>query len=248
MTKEGEKFIQEMRVYLLTRGVNEEEIDSFLMEAEDHLIEGEKEGKTVKQIFGQSPKVYAKELFDSMDISTKENRKLITRLMAGIFGTFLVSQLIDGNTSFSIFEIIGYPVSLVLWVVAIIVGLRITSFRSGVKSFFIIYGFVMVPMLSTAGVALLHLKYGIDILFLSEPVAFIVGGVIVLALIANFTSLIGVLSSSLLLVAIFGAQLLVRLLQLEGFAWEMGAYVVSMGGIIVLMAFREKLPRVFSRG
>ncbi|MGA9287803.1 MAG: hypothetical protein WBV93_05580, partial [Anaerobacillus sp.] len=172
MTKEGEKFIQETRVYLLTRGVNEEEIDHFLMEAEDHITEGEKEGKTVKQIFGQSPKAYANELIDSMDISTKENINLIARLMAGIFGIFIVSQLIDGNTSFSLIEIIGYPVSLVLWVVALIGGLRIASFKSGVKSFLIIYGTVIIPMLSTVGVALLHIKYGSDILFLSEPVAF----------------------------------------------------------------------------
>ncbi|MGB8000654.1 MAG: hypothetical protein WCF60_11280 [Anaerobacillus sp.] len=248
MTKEGEKFIQETRVYLLTRGVNEEEIDSFLMEAEDHITEGEKEGKTVKQIFGQSPKAYANELIDSMDISTKENINLIARLMAGIFGIFIVSQLIDGNNSFSLIEIIGYPVSLVLWVVALIGGLRITSFRSGVKSFLIIYGIVILPMFSTAGVALLHIKYGNDILFLSEPIAFMIGGVIVLALITNFTSLIGVLSSILFLIVIFGAQLLVRLLQLEGFAWEMGAYGVSMVGLLVLMTFRERLPKRFSRG
>ncbi|MGA9289798.1 MAG: hypothetical protein WBV93_15805, partial [Anaerobacillus sp.] len=77
---------------------------------------------------------------------------------------------------------------------------------------------------------------------------FMIGGVIVLALITNFTSLIGVLSSILFLIVIFGAQLLVRLLQLEGFAWEMGAYGVSMVGLLVLMTFRERLPKRFSRG
>ena len=248
MTKEGRKFIQETRVYLLTRGVNEEEIDSFLMEAEDHLKEGEREGKTVKQIFGQSPKRYANELIDSMDISTNENRIIIARLMTGIFGIFIISQFIDGNTSFSLIEIIGYPVSLILWVVALIGGLRIAAFKSGVKSFFILYGLVMIPMLSTAGVALLHLQYGKDVLFLSEPVTFVTGGIIVLSLIANFTALIGILSSVVILVVIFGAQLLVRLLPFEGFAWEIGAYGVSMVGLIALMIFREKLPKTFSRG
>ncbi|QHA91338.1 DUF1129 family protein [Bacillus sp. N1-1] len=248
MTKESEKFIQEMRVYLITKGVGEEEIDSFLMEAEDHLMEGEKEGKTAIDIFGQSPKAYAKELIASMDQSPQDNRKLISRLLFGVFGIFLVSQLMDGNTAFSLIELIGYPVSMIVWLVALVGALRVSSFHSGIKSFLIVYGITMIPMLLTIGVTILHLEYGTDLLFLNQPVAFTVGGIIILGLIANFTSLIGILSSLLLMLILFGSQLLVSILQLEGFAWEIGAYAVSVVGLLMMMSFRNKLPKALMKG
>ena len=42
-------------------------MDAFLADAELHLIEGEKEGKTVSDIFGDSPKEYAEELAKEME-------------------------------------------------------------------------------------------------------------------------------------------------------------------------------------
>ncbi|MBF0707942.1 DUF1129 family protein [Alkalihalobacillus hwajinpoensis] len=248
MTKENEKFIQDMRIYLITKGVGEEEIDSFLMEAEDHLMEGERDGKTAKDIFGKDPKAYAKELIDSMDQSPHDNRKLIARMIAGVFGIFLVSQFIDGNTSFSLIEIIGYPISTIVWLVALIWALRMTSFHTGVKSFLIVYGIVMVPMIFTVGVTILHIEFGRDVLFLSQPVALTVGGIIIIGLIANFNSLIGLLSSLVLMLILFGAQLLFSLLHLESFAWEMCAYVISVVGLIVMMSFRKQLPKTIIKG
>ncbi|WLR59283.1 HAAS domain-containing protein [Guptibacillus hwajinpoensis] len=248
MTKESEKFIQDMRVYLITKGVDEKEIDSFLMEAEDHLVEAEKDGKTANDIFGKSPKAYAKELIDSMDRSPQDNRKLIARLIAGVFGIFLVSQFIDGNTSFSLIEIIGYPISTIAWLVALIGALRMSAFHTGVKSFLIVYGIVMVPMIFTVGVTILHIEFGRDVLFLSQPVALTVGGIIIIGLIANFNSLIGLLSSLVLMLILFGAQLLFSLLHLESFAWEIGAYVISVVGLIVMMSFRKQLPKTIIKG
>ncbi|MYL64537.1 DUF1129 family protein [Bacillus hwajinpoensis] len=248
MTKENEKFIQEMRVYLITKGVDEEDIDSFLMEAEDHLTEGEKEGKTAADIFGKSPKAYAKELIASMEQSAKDNRKLIARLIAGVFGIFLVSQFIDGNTAFSLIELIGYPASTVIWLIALIGALRLSSFHNGVKSFLIVYGITMIPMLFTVGVTILHMEYGTDILFLSQPVVFTIGGIIILGLIANFTSLIGILSSLVLMAILFGSQLLIRLLQLEGFGWEIGAYAVSVIGLLLMMNFQKQVPKPSMKG
>ncbi|WP_273849891.1 DUF1129 family protein [Guptibacillus spartinae] len=245
MMKENEKFIQEMRVYLIAKGVDEGDMNSFLMEAEDHLMEGEKEGKTAADIFGRSPKAYAKELIASMDQSPRENRNLIARIIAGVFGIFLVSQFIEGNTAFSLIEIIGYPVSSIIWLIALVGAMRLSSFHNGVKSFLIVYALTMIPMLFTVGVTLLHMRYGTDVLFLSQPVVFIVGGVIILGLIANFTSLIGILTSLVLMVILFGGQLLIRFLQLEGFGWELGAYAVSVIGLLVMISFHKEGPRTF---
>ncbi|WP_226658779.1 DUF1129 family protein [Guptibacillus hwajinpoensis] len=248
MRKENEKFIQEMRVYLMTKGVDEDEIDSFLMEAEDHLNEGEKEGKTAADIFGKSPKAYAKELIASMGQSHQDNRKFIARLIAGVFGIFLVSQFIDGNNAFSIIELIGYPISTIIWLIALISALRLSSFHSGVRRFLIVYGITMIPMLFTVGVTVLHMEYGTDVLFLSQPVVITVGGIIILGLIANFTSLIGILSSMVLMAILFGSQLLIHLFHLEGFGWEIGAYAVSVVGLLVMMSFQKQVPKTVIKG
>lgn len=248
MRKENKKFIQEMRVYLITKGVDEEDMESFLIEAEDHLTEGEKEGKSAADVFGKSPKAYAKELIASMDQSPQDNRRLIARLIAGVFGIFLVSQFIDGNTAFSLIELIGYPIAAVIWLMALIGALRLSSFHSGVKSFLIVYGITMLPMLFTVGVTVLHMAYGKDILFLSQPVVFTIGGIIILGLIANFTSLIGILSSLVLMAILFGSQFLIRLFQLEGFGWEIGAYAISVIGLLLMMNFQKQGPKPFMKG
>ncbi|EJQ48728.1 hypothetical protein IEQ_03400 [Bacillus cereus BAG6X1-2] len=65
--KEGEKFLIDTKVYLITKGIKEEDVDAFLEDAELHLIEGEKKGKTVSDIFGDSPKAYAEELAREME-------------------------------------------------------------------------------------------------------------------------------------------------------------------------------------
>lgn len=67
ISKEGEKFLIDTKVYLITKGIKEEDVDAFLEDAELHLIEGEEEGKTVSDIFGDSPKEYAEELAKEME-------------------------------------------------------------------------------------------------------------------------------------------------------------------------------------
>lgn len=48
ISKEGEKFLIDTKVYLITKGIKEEDVDAFLEDAELHLIEGRKKGKDSK--------------------------------------------------------------------------------------------------------------------------------------------------------------------------------------------------------
>lgn len=50
ISKEGEKFIEDLNLYLFSTGKSEQEIKEFIQEAEEHLILGEKEGKTIKYL------------------------------------------------------------------------------------------------------------------------------------------------------------------------------------------------------
>ena len=51
ISKQGEQFILDLNLYLISTGKSEKEIKEFIEEAEEHLILGEKEGKTVEDIF-----------------------------------------------------------------------------------------------------------------------------------------------------------------------------------------------------
>lgn len=42
VSKEGEKFLIDTKLYLITKGIKVEDVDAFLEDAELHLIEGEK--------------------------------------------------------------------------------------------------------------------------------------------------------------------------------------------------------------
>lgn len=73
ISKEGEKFIEDLNLYLFSTGKSEQQIKEFIQEAEEHLILGENEGKTIKDIFGDSPEEYAKSVakeisFDKVDV------------------------------------------------------------------------------------------------------------------------------------------------------------------------------------
>ena len=83
--KEGEKFLIDTKVYLITKGIKEEDVDAFIEDAELHLIEGEKEGKTVSDIFGDSPKEYAEELAKEME---KDKGGSIKSIL-GMIGKFI---------------------------------------------------------------------------------------------------------------------------------------------------------------
>lgn len=71
ISKEGDKFLIDTKVYLLTKGIKKEDVNAFLEDAELHLIEGEKQGKTVRDVFGDSPKEFAKQLASEMEVDKR---------------------------------------------------------------------------------------------------------------------------------------------------------------------------------
>ena len=86
LSNEGQKFLDDTQGYLRTKGIRETDIISFIEDAELHLIEGEKKGKTVSDIFVHAPKEYANQLAKEMDIDRKGNYKFIALLYCKFIG------------------------------------------------------------------------------------------------------------------------------------------------------------------
>lgn len=72
LSKEAEQFIIELRMYLLSKGKNEMEMDEIIVELEDHLVQAEAEGKNVKDITGDSPREYMKSIGEELGFDARQ--------------------------------------------------------------------------------------------------------------------------------------------------------------------------------
>ena len=66
VSKQAEQFLVELRMYLISKGKNDQEINEITEELEVHLMEAEAAGKDVSHIIGDSPKNYMKSIGESM--------------------------------------------------------------------------------------------------------------------------------------------------------------------------------------
>lgn len=103
LNKENEKYYDDMLVYIrLKAKSSEQQSEEILMELLDHLIEGQRDGKTAEAIFGDDPKGYADELIGELP---KEN--LCSRLpFFGFLIATYVSWFLIGRGVF--YFIIGF--------------------------------------------------------------------------------------------------------------------------------------------
>jgi hypothetical protein len=71
LSKEAERFVLELKMYLMGKGKNDDEISDVVEELEDHLLQAEADGKDIKDITGDSPREYMKSIGEEMGFDTK---------------------------------------------------------------------------------------------------------------------------------------------------------------------------------
>ncbi|MBJ8051968.1 DUF1129 domain-containing protein [Bacillus cereus] len=195
VSKEGEKFLIDTKVYLITKGIKEEDVDAFLEDAELHLIEGEKKGKTVSDIFGDSPKEYAEELAKEMEKDKSGSIKSILGMIIGIGGYWLLTDILFGspNQQFTLtnVQLIGYPIVLIITIIGTIVAFRMSSFKSNLVGFGIIYIIVIVPILLLVLLMFMNKWYGTPVLQLTTIQSYILAGIVLLVLLIGEAYILG---------------------------------------------------------
>ncbi|MGH0428480.1 DUF1129 domain-containing protein [Bacillus hominis] len=195
ISKEGEKFLIDTKVYLITKGIKEEDVDAFLEDAELHLIEGEKKGKTVRDIFGDSPKEYAEELAKEMEKDKGGSIKSILGMIIGIGGYWLLTNILfeSPNHEFVLtnVQLIGYPIVLMVTVAGIIFAFKMSSFKSKIKEFSIIYVAALLPILLLVLLMFMNKWYGTPVLQLTTMQSFILAGTILIVLLVAEVFILG---------------------------------------------------------
>lgn len=207
ISKEGEKFLIDTKVYLITKGIKEEDVDAFLEDAELHLIEGEKEGKTVSDIFGDSPKEYAEELAKEMERDKGGSIKTILGMIIGIGGYWLLTNILfeSPNHEFTLtnVQLIGYPIVLMITIVGIIFAFKMSSFKSKIKEFSIIYVAALLPILLLILLMFMNKWYGTPVLQLTTIQSYILAGVILLVLLIGEAYILGWIGILTVIVPLF---------------------------------------------
>ncbi|HDR7375355.1 MULTISPECIES: DUF1129 domain-containing protein [Bacillus] len=190
-----EEFLIDTKVYLITKGIKEEDVDAFLEDAELHLIEGEKKGKTVSDIFGDSPKEYAEELVKEMEKDKSGSIKSILGMIIGIGGYWLLTNILfeSPNHEFTLtnVQLIGYPIVLMITIVGIIFAFKMSSFKSKIKEFSIIYVAALLPILLLVLLMFMNKWYGTPVLQLTTIQSYILAGIVLLVLLIGEAYILG---------------------------------------------------------
>ena len=112
LTEENEKYYTNLLMYIRTKlTLSEQQSEEVLLEMLEHLIEGQQEGKTAQEIFGNDPKGYADEIVNDLPRENKRNSFLfISEIALNIIGWFLIMRsviipIIGGDTSEIVFII-----------------------------------------------------------------------------------------------------------------------------------------------
>ena len=133
LTEGNEKYYTNLLLYIRTKlTLSEQQSEEVLMEMLDHLIEGQQEGKTAKEIFGNDPKGYAVKIVSQLPRENKRNSLIFMgEIAVNIIGWFLIMRsiiipIIGGKASEKV-----YVISSLLLIILIMI---MTAF--GVKMIF----------------------------------------------------------------------------------------------------------------
>ncbi|PEJ64329.1 hypothetical protein CN639_05805 [Bacillus toyonensis] len=182
LSHESRNFLAEIGAYLTAKGISEKDIESFLEDAELHLTEGEKRGKSVGDIFGNSPKEYANQLAKEMQVDYKRNIGWLVTAIMSILCYWTIPDLLfrklNEPYTVSLIGVIGYPIIIVLMIVGGILFLRGASFQSSIlKKSLLLFGAVMLTYLPVL-IMLFKDWYSFPFYEIPQIGRYLIGGVI----------------------------------------------------------------------
>lgn len=88
LNPENEKYYSEIMVFIRTSNVSQHKAEELLLEILDHLLEAQKNGKTAKDVFGNDPVAYCKEL-----VSTLPKPLLRTNLLTIVCSIIIINSV-----------------------------------------------------------------------------------------------------------------------------------------------------------
>lgn len=164
LSAKSETFIENLRLYLVTSGKKEKEINELTEELEVHLIEAEKDGKNIEEIIDCTPEQYMNSLKKEMDTDVKSLTKYLPIFFTGVAAYFIMGPAIRGELTFNIVQVIGFPLTAITGLLIYVLFLQ----QAGKKQFstktFFLFG-----MVASASVTILFILLLLGSTLFVEP-------------------------------------------------------------------------------
>lgn len=140
LSTESTRFLEDLKVYLLASGKNEQATNEIVLELEDHLIEAEADGKSVRAITGESPAAYIQSISKEMAFDPKEAFWLVLQVFLGASSFLYLQNLLNGTTTFSILLVGGFLLISIVYLTTLALLFRQDTLRDGARPRIMRYG------------------------------------------------------------------------------------------------------------
>lgn len=140
LSTESTRFLEDLKVYLLASGKNELATNEIVNELEDHLIEAEADGKSVRAITGDSPADYIQSISKEMAFDPKEAFWIVLQVFLGASSFLYLQNLLDGTTTFSILLVGGFLLISAVYLTTLAFLFRQDALRDGAHPRIMRYG------------------------------------------------------------------------------------------------------------
>lgn len=140
LSTESTRFLEDLKVYLLASGKNELATNEIVKELEDHLIEAEADGKSVRAITGDSPADYIQSISKEMAFDPKEAFWIVLQVFLGASSFLYLQNLLNGTTTFSILLVGGFLLISAVYLTTLAFLFRQDALRDGARPLIMRYG------------------------------------------------------------------------------------------------------------
>jgi uncharacterized membrane-anchored protein len=217
LSKRSQDFLDNLRLYLLSSGKKDEEIEDIVSELEDHLIEAEKRGKSTEDIIGQSPKAYMEQLSQEMSVDYMGLIKYVPVLLLGVFAYILLGDSIRGGVKYSLIQVIGYPLVCLMLLVVYMKSFKYTASMKLSKSANMLFLFLVscLPLSLFLGVIFLSRMYDSPMLINLDSKGNIAAAVVAVLIFVGISLWSKTWFSIIIPLLLFTPEVLIRMTSLD---------------------------------
>lgn len=140
LSTESTRFLEDLKVYLLASGKNEQATNEIVNELEAHLIEAEADGKSVRAITGDSPADYIQSISKEMTFDPKEAFWIVLQVFLGASSFLYLQNLLNGTMTFSILLVGGFLLVSTIYLTTLALLFRQDALRDGARPRIMRYG------------------------------------------------------------------------------------------------------------
>lgn len=244
LSKKSQDFLENLRLYLFSSGKNSDEIDDIVGELEVHLSEAEKNGKSIEKIIGKSPKEYMKMISNEMIIDYRTWFKYICLIILGSFSFTIFPDLLKGNLSYSVLEIIGQILIGIIFIASVFTGFKYISTvsKSIGKQGIVLVSISILPIALFVGLIYLNKAIDTPVIHFGSTASLIIGLIMLLFIIG-----VSIWAKTWMLIIIMALLTLPDyLLNLTSMQYEtklIVSTIITFGGIAIYLWMFTKFEK-----